>query len=193
MKKYLLIILFIGIAITAFYLFSNETEVVLTESKIVDSTPPVKKVNDQKKKVENESFNAKAEEEFDTAQFDEYLEKVEEDWNKQMEDLFLGQDSQSDKNFKEYIKLKDGYEKERERRYEAFHEMMEAKYGPNYSYSPSAEEEMFNEKLVKTYELRLSEIIGKKKMIEYMKVKDGFNQKLEEEASSSESYLLIEF
>ncbi|GEM_PF-5646483 len=193
MKKYLIISLFIAVTLSAIYLLSRESEVVITESSSVQNKLPSKKVKDAKINVEDESFDAKAEEEFETAQFDAYLEKVEEDWNKSMEELFLDNNAQAKQHLKEYYKLKNGYEKERERRYEAFHEMMEAKYGPNYSYSPSADEEMFNEKLVKIYEENLSKIIGKKKMIEYMKVKDNFNRKLEEDADSSESYLLIEF
>ncbi|WP_372651652.1 hypothetical protein [Halobacteriovorax sp.] len=193
MKKFSITILAVALVLSVIYFLSKETEVVVTESNIVQDTSVPKKKSEIKINTEDESFDAKAEEEFETAQFDQYLEKVEDEWNKNMENLFLVKSSNSDKFLREYNKLKNGYEKERERRYEAFHEMMEAKYGPNYSYSPSADEEMFNEKLVKVYEENLSKIIGKEKMIEYMKVKDSFNRKLEEEAGSSESYLLIEF
>lgn len=135
----------------------------------------------------------KEDEEFDSAQFDKYLEKVEEGWKLKMESVFLEGSAGSSQKLREYLKLKKGYEQEREKRYEAFHKMMEEKHGSNYSYSPSEDEEMFNEKLVKIYESNLAKIVGKGKMVEYLKAKDSFNQKLEDESTDNTSYILIEF
>ncbi|PIK15188.1 hypothetical protein [Halobacteriovorax sp. JY17] len=192
-KKILIISLLLSVSAVVIYLLQGKDvsmEVDREKSPSISSPITTDKQVIQNSKEEN---SPRVEEEFDSAQFDKYLEKVEDDWYKSMEEVFLDKNSKDDRNLKEYLKLKKGYEQEREKRYEAFHKMMEEKYGPNYSYSPSEDEEMFNEKLVKIYETNLSKIIGKKKMVEYLKVKDSFNQNLEKEAQGSNSYILIEF
>lgn len=164
---------------------------------------PLKSINEkeikkpiQVEEVERKSDlkpSSKIEEDVD---FSKYIDRVEEDWNKSVEDLFLEEAESAKRNISEYKKLKNGYEAEREKRYEEFHRIMEEKHGPSYSYSPSVDEEMFNEKLVKAYEKSLSKIIGTDKMRKYVKMKDDFNRKLEEESKKSknnESFLLIEF
>ncbi|WP_417334761.1 hypothetical protein [Halobacteriovorax marinus] len=196
MKKISLVtFILLALSIAIYLIFGSKTkeyELTLGEKRptpIARNTEPPK----VEKKVESEEVKTKVVEEFDSAEFDKYLDEVEEGWNKSIEALFLDNSTHANRNFIEYRKLKNGYEQERERRYEEFHKMMEAKHGENYSYSPSADEEMFNEKLVKIYEGQLAKIIGDKKMIEYLRVKDEFNQKLESRALDDNSYIQIEF
>ncbi|ATH07383.1 hypothetical protein BIY24_05350 [Halobacteriovorax marinus] len=196
MKKISLVtFILLALSIAIYLIFGSKTkeyELTLGEKR---PTPIARKTEPPKveKKVESEEVTTKVVEEFDSAEFDKYLDEVEEGWNKSIEALFLDNSTHANRNLIEYRKLKNGYEQERERRYEEFHKMMEAKHGENYSYSPSADEEMFNEKLVKIYEGQLAKIIGDKKMIEYLRVKDEFNQKLESRALDDNSYIQIEF
>lgn len=193
MKKVSIIVVIIIVLTLVLYYFTRTIESEVSHD-IKIKTPIQKK---DKKIVQTKTQPSEGEvltdEEFNSAQFDQYLSEVEDNWNKSIEDLFLDNTESGQRNIREYLKLKRGYEQERERRYEEFHEMMEKKHGPNYSYSPSAEEEMFNEKLVRIYEKNLSKIVGKRKMIEYLEVKDKFNQKLETESKDSNSYIQIEF
>jgi hypothetical protein len=198
MKKFFLLSSVILILISAYVYFSSSLEV---EGDVVKIQPIPKSIDKQLrvvKKIEaNEEKSAKPKDQLvDNVEFAKYIDRVESDWNKSIEDLFLEDPETGNKYIGEYKKLKNGYEVEREKRYEVFHRIMEEKHGANYSYSPTVDEEMFNEKLVKAYEKSLFEIIGEEKMRKYISVKDNFNRKLEDSSKNSkqgDSFLLIEF
>ncbi|OUR96876.1 hypothetical protein A9Q84_11100 [Halobacteriovorax marinus] len=198
MKKILLVLSLISLSLMAFYYLNADHEDMIEEdvkSPIEKSVPSAK--TETVKTIPVPSKAVVSDNSVDAKSFEKYIDAVEEDWNKNIDDLFLEEAETAQHFIAEYKKLKNGYEAERERRYEKFHRMMEEKHGPNYSYSPSVDEEMYNEKLVKAYELSLSKIIGVEKMRKYMQVKDNFNRKLEDTAKNSkdgsDSFLLIEF
>jgi len=197
MKKSFVITGLVLISALLYYFFvptlDQEEETVLIKESIKKNSETTKKIQ---KVLVKEKVSEVQNKKLDNEEFAKYIDQVEGDWNKSIEDLFLEDPETAKKYLREYKKLKTGYEVERERRYEEFHLMMEEKHGADYSYSPSVDEEMFNEKLVKAYEKSLSEIIGDQKMKKYMSVKDNFNRKLEDSSKSSknnDSFLLIEF
>jgi hypothetical protein len=200
MKKVLIFIILVLTGLVVFYFQNdksldlevvqeNKSEVIKTTNKVASATTKVpSKPNGQDKDIDelisDEELN----------EMNEYLEKIDSEWNNEIENLFMSDSKNGKVHVELYRELKRGYEDERERRYEAFHEEMRKKHGENYSYPPSSDEEMFNEKLVKAYEKVLSEKIGKEKMIEYMSLKDRFNAKLESELSDKTDFFTqIEF
>lgn len=198
MKKIFFISIIVGIGI---YFFlerdSNNTSVQRTNDKIIekDSQSISKKIKTEAEKIDSSNPDlAKATSEEDFDKISEYLEDVQINWINGIENLFMSDAQNGEVNLAIYKDMKSGYEAEREKRYQEFHRKMREEHGSEYSYSPSVDEEMFNEKLVKAYELSLSEKIGEKMMINYMSLKDQFNQDLESKSKSRDDfYTNIEF
>ncbi|WP_127717124.1 hypothetical protein [Halobacteriovorax sp. HLS] len=201
MKKYAILILsLLGVAAVGYYLLSFDINSEIEESSLQDAPSKESKTiaYESNKKVKlNIHTDNKNNTEVDVEELEkinEYLDQVEKDWYNEVENLFLSDAKSGESFLQEYRDLKRGYEQERERRYEDFHAKMRKEHGPNYSYSPSVDEEMFNEKLVKSYELQLSKVIGEKLMIEYMSLKDSFNEKQKSSKKSQDDFFTsIEF
>ena len=197
MKK---IILFLTISIVGLIIFLNQDQLVFTDeiNQSYENIPKQagkenRQVESKKSQIKQDKID-KATSEEDFEEINEYLEEVETNWINGIENLFMS-DAQNGENYLEVYKdMKNGYEEEREKRYQVFHKKMRDKHGSNYSYSPSVDEEMFNEKLVKLYEKSLSEKIGKEMMINYMSLKDKFNKDLESSKKSKDDFFTnIEF
>lgn len=200
MKKYIYwAISFLCLVGIIYYLLSVDIKTEMEASSEVSNTSFEAKKSQtnhsqtkdsiQSKKISNSKIDVE-----ELEKINEYLDRVEIDWYNEIENLFLSDAKSGESFIQEYRELKRGYEEERERRYEEFHARMRKEHGPNYSYSPSIDEEMFNEKLVKAYELELSKIIGEKLMIEYMSLKDSFNEKQKKSKKTEDDFFTsIEF
>ena len=194
MKKIsILVIIIVVIGISFFYLSKNKIEPVYDGVVIEDVNTSVNVVIDKDISPTDESDESIVSKD-ELKDMSEYLDKIETDWNGEIENFFMSDPENGETLVQLYRELKRGFEQERERRYAIFHQQMKQKHGENYSYPPSSDEEMFNEKLVKEYEKVLSEKIGKEKMINYMTLKDTFNNKLEKNSSGDDEFFtLIEF
>jgi hypothetical protein len=202
MKKIIILIfIFIGLGLFFFLKSDIDTTTIQVNSsdKLNDSIniknqtkTKTMKIKDLTKSIESNQSQATSEEEFE--KMSEYLEEVESNWTNSIENLFMSDPENGETFISIYKDMKNGYEMEREKRYQEFHKKMRDEHGSNYSYSPSVDEEMYNEKLVKAYEKTLSEKIGREMMINYMTLKDKFNKDLESNKKSKNDFFTnIEF
>ncbi len=96
------------------------------------------------------------------------------------------------KMFDVYLVFREDNEKEKMEAYEEFHRLMEKKFGANYTYSLSEDQTKMEQKINDKYLKKLKEMMGEKSFIEYLKIRDQFNEDIMRETKGQRP-LLIEF
>lgn len=96
------------------------------------------------------------------------------------------------KMFDVYLVFREDNEKEKMEAYEEFHKLMEKKFGPNYTYSLSEDQTKMEQKINDKYLKKLKDMMGEKAFMEYLKVRDEFNEQIMRETKGQRP-LLIEY
>ena len=145
--------------------------------------------------AENENFTEKSiglsEQELDS--LEEYFDKIETEWEEEIKNLFVAELNLDANLVKEYFSMREDLEVEKDKAFQHFHEQMRKKHGENYAYSPTADQESYEDKILEGYYTVLKEKMGEEKYIEYIKVKERFNDRLRSEQNPTTGVLFIEF
>ncbi len=122
-----------------------------------------------------------------------HFEKVEKDWSDRINQLMGRELGLAPKVIEEYWKMRKGYEQDKLDAFEDFHEEMIEKYGENYSYRPSEEEQMFSAKVRERYDQALVKLIGQDAYVRYLEVRDQFNRELSEVDDKDLGFIKVDF
>lgn len=145
--------------------------------------------------ADDDDFSDKAvalsEDELDS--LEEYFDKIELEWEEEIKNLFVAELNLDAALVKEYFSMREGLELEKDKSFRRFHEEMKKKHGENYAYSPTVDQESYEDKILEGYYKILKEKIGEEKYVEYIKVKERFNDRLRSEQNPTDGVLFIEF
>lgn len=159
------------------------------------ATPAAAVTNDSK--VEIEPVTAEEEgmvlTEDQMIKLEAYFEKVEKDWSDRMNQLFVKEMGLEARVLQEYWKMREGYEQDKLDAFEDFHEEMIEKYGENYTYKPSEEEQLFSAKVRQRYDQALQKLVGEEAYTKYMEVRDQFNRELTEVDDKDLGFIKVDF
>lgn len=122
-----------------------------------------------------------------------YFEKVEKDWSERINQLMVRELELEPKVVEEYYKMREGFEQDKLDAFEDFHEEMIEKYGENYTYRPSEEEQMFSAKVRERYDQALVKLIGQDNYVRYLEMRDQFNRELAEVDDKDLGFIKIDF
>ncbi len=122
-----------------------------------------------------------------------YFEKVEKDWSDKMNQLFVRELGLDAKVLQDYWKMREGYEQDKLDAFEEFHEEMIEKYGDNYTYKPSEEEQLFSAKVRQRYDQALLKLIGDEAYSRYLEVRDQYNRELSEVNDKDLGFIKVDF
>jgi hypothetical protein len=122
-----------------------------------------------------------------------YFEKVEKDWSDRMNQLLTRELGLEPKVVEEYWKMREGYEQDKLDAFEDFHEEMIEKYGENYTYRPSDEEQMFSAKVRERYDQALMKLIGADAYARYLEARDQYNRELSEVEDKDLGFIKVDF
>lgn len=177
----------------------NTTEVSSSSLKIKDNdglpqsgksltTEEMSTTEKEKLLAESEKINTAEtlDEKESEKEFQEF-DRLENAWIKEVQKVFP-----KPKMFDVYLVFREDCEREKMEVYEEFHKLMEKKYGKNYSYSLSEDqtkrEQLINDKYLK----KLKDMLGEKDFMNYLKVRDQFNEEIARNTKGKRP-LLIEY
>jgi hypothetical protein len=206
MKKWLpglLILLFLGWASYRFFFTRDITKATATNSMALDwneldattgskvtETPETIKVTPPAPSGEQESTVSPDNAVVKTSptaegkdQFQEF-DIIEGKWIGQVEGI-IGK-----KNFPRYLAMRKRNESEKLVAYKAYHEYLKQKYGDNYSYNISEDQNVAEKKINQRYLQMLLRLIGEEKFQQYLKARDQIN---EENRRDNKEFIQIEF
>ncbi|EQC50850.1 hypothetical protein [Bacteriovorax sp. DB6_IX] len=149
--------------------------------KIMQAVPKSKLINDQvdvDKQMEG---------------WEEKYDEIEAKWTSQIKSLFIEEFQVEEKVYQEYLKMREGLEKDKVRAFDTFHQEMEAKYGPSYTYNPTEQERQFEKDIRSKYDEVLLKLIGQNRFTRYLEVRDRFNQDLMEKQDPNQGVILMDF
>ncbi len=126
------------------------------------------------------------------AEFEEYYEEVENNWFSQIEALFVGEFSLKEEVIESYMDLRESYEEEKMISFQEFHDFMASKHGDQYTYNPTDDMEVFENKVADEYYEKMRALLGDDQYRRYLEVKDQFNDRLREEQDVDKLVILIE-
>ena len=126
-------------------------------------------------------------------ELEEYFEKIEEEWADQLKQLFKNELQISDEVMEQYEDLREGFEEEKLAAFQEYHEQMVAKHGENYAYRPSADEKVFEKKVLDEYYDRLRKLLGDESYNRYVEVRERFNERIKSEQDPAKGILVIDF
>lgn len=148
-------------------------------------------VNEERlKEMKRDSFdeqNVEAVDNEDNKKDFEAFDKFEARWISEVKKVFP-----KPKMFDVYLVFREDNEKEKMEVYEEFHKLMEKKFGPNYTYSLSEDQTKMEQKINDKYLKKLKDMMGEKAFMEYLKVRDEFNEQIMRETKGQRP-LLIEY
>lgn len=126
-------------------------------------------------------------------ELEEYFEKIEEEWGETLEQLFKQELQLSKETIEQYEELREGFEEEKLAAFQEYHEQMVAKHGDNYAYRPSADEKIFEKKVLDEYFDRLRRVLGDEAYGRYSEVRERFNERIKSEQDPAKGVLVIDF
>jgi len=110
-----------------------------------------------------------------------YFVKVEKDWKNKMRNMIMTDFKLGSEVFKQYEVLREGLERDKMEAFEEFHSYMRDKYGDNYTYNPTEDEDQFSKKLHEDYADRLRKLLGEENYKRYLEEKERENRRLKDE------------
>ncbi len=131
-----------------------------------------------------------SEEEMD--QLEAYYERTEKNWDQKVANMF-SECGLPKEAFGDYQKLRESYEEAKMDAFQEFHNKMIEKYGENYEYNPSDEQENFDEKVNSKYQDKLKTLIGAKCHPKYLEMRDQNNEKLSKEQNPELGKMVMDF
>jgi hypothetical protein len=213
MKKTYLIGSALSIGILIIVFFPNNTKKMRTDTDFSASSNTNQKVNSDsttnEKILENGKQILKTDKESKIAvldahldpnelsedeisEFEDYFEEVEKNWITKIENLFVSEFSFNDEKMEIYMDLRDNYEEEKMIAFQEFNELMVSKYGENYTYTPTKDMEVFENKLEDVYKEKMRSFVGDENFIRYQEVLEEYNTKLRQEQDPDKGIILIE-
>lgn len=126
-------------------------------------------------------------------ELDEYFEKVENEWEESIRNLFLKEFGLAEDDLKDYEEMRDKYETDKLEAFQDFHEYMVEKHGENYVYNPSDDELNFDDKVKFEYQDQLRKKVGDYNFKKYIKLVDKFNERLKREQDPYKGTMTIDF
>lgn len=216
MKKIVIAIIILAIAAGGFYFFTsqqsktangNEAKDVMTSQiQVVEfEDTPAKKIaagnDDSAEAVEASGDGTKLElDVVDDEDLERRLEakeeefdRLEEEWLTNVKELFISELGLTEKEYKDYLNMREGLFNDKVSAFEEMHEQLEEKYGENYTYNPTEEEMAFDREIQKKYDDLLLEKIGKDAFIKYLELRDRTNEKILEATKPNDAAMLMEF
>ncbi|MFG1505997.1 hypothetical protein [Halobacteriovorax sp. ZH5_bin.2] len=213
MKKIVIAIIILAIAAGGFYLFTSQQsnsktakDIMTSQVQVVEfEDTPAKKIaagNDDSAEAVEPNGNA-AKLDLDVVD-DEDLERrleakeeefdrLEEEWLTNVKELFISELGLTEKEYKDYLSMREGLFNDKVSAFEEMHEQLEEKYGENYTYNPTEEEMAFDREIQKKYDDLLLEKIGKDAFIKYLELRDRTNEKILEATKPNDAAMLMEF
>lgn len=214
MKKFASFIIVVAIIATAYLLFQKfntgsdtagvkESEVMVVEfedraaPKLDNEDSDPVKVEDVEEEVNSsrEGLLIQSDEELDKRleEKEEEFDRLEEQWLSDVKDLFLNELQLTEREYKDYLNMREGLFSDKITAFEDMHDQLEAKYGENYTYNPTEEEMAFDREIQKKYDELLLRKIGKEAFIKYLELRDRTNEKILESTKQDDAALLMEF
>jgi len=122
-----------------------------------------------------------------------YFDEVEGQWEQEISNLLLGEMGLGQKALEEYQSLKENYEEEKLEAFEEFHEYMEEKYGDNYAYNPSDDQESFDNKVNDIYLEKMRTLLGgEENYARYIEIKENFNDGLRRQQDPEKGVIFMD-
>ncbi|WP_412473633.1 hypothetical protein [Halobacteriovorax sp. YZS-1-1] len=214
MKKFASFVIVVAIIATAYLLFQKlntgsdtagvkESEVMVVEfedraaPKLDNEDSDPVKVEDVEDEVSSsrEGLLIQSDEELDKRleEKEEEFDRLEEQWLSDVKDLFLNELQLTEREYKDYLNMREGLFSDKIAAFEDMHDQLEAKYGENYTYNPTEEEMAFDREIQKKYDELLLRKIGKEAFIKYLELRDRTNEKILESTKQDDAALLMEF
>ncbi|MDC1174306.1 hypothetical protein OAT67_02850 [Bacteriovoracaceae bacterium] len=125
-------------------------------------------------------------------ELDEYFDKVEEEWDRKIKDLFITEMGLSSQDVEDYNKMKEGFAEDKIEIYQDYHEEMVQKYGDSYQFKPSEEMTSFEKKLREDYQNLIRKRIGDDNFKKYIEMLDNYNEEVRREQNPQLPALYIE-
>lgn len=124
-------------------------------------------------------------------------EYVEEDisymWSQKARNLFVDELGFAEKDYEDYLNLRDRFETERMQVFSDFYEEMANKYGDSYSFEPSQEMKDVESRIKQDYLDQLRGRLGEEGFSRYQQALKEFNDTTARRMEGSESIPYIEF
>jgi hypothetical protein len=129
----------------------------------------------------------------DMDKFQAYFQKVEQAWQESMENLIVKELGKGEQAFRTYVSMREGYEQDKMEAFEQQHKELEQKYGKNYTYRPTEDEQNFSKKILPLYQDKLKKMLGDDGFKRYEDVKSTFNTEQSKNADSEIGFMQMEF
>ncbi|EPZ51875.1 hypothetical protein M902_2323 [Bacteriovorax sp. BAL6_X] len=124
---------------------------------------------------------------------EEEFDRLEEEWLKNVKELFISELGLTEREYKDYLNMREGLFNDKVSAFEEMHEQLEEKYGENYTYNPTEEEMAFDREIQKKYDDLLLEKVGKDAFIKYLELRDRTNERILESTKANDAAMLMEF
>lgn len=214
MKKFVSLIIVVAVVVTAYFLYkesdlSNESAKVAESEVLVvefedraaprvdnkDKAPVDSKTDEEKSSQTREGLVVQTDEELDRRleEKEEEFDRLEEKWLDDVKDLFLNELGLTEREYKDYLNMREGLFSDKIAAFEDMHDQLEEKYGENYTYNPTEEEMAFDREIQKKYDDLLLRKIGKEAYIKYLELRDRTNEKILESTKQDDAALIMEF
>ncbi|MGB0453932.1 MAG: hypothetical protein ACPGJV_09475 [Bacteriovoracaceae bacterium] len=125
-------------------------------------------------------------------ELEERFARNEREWLERVRDTFEDWGIKA-QVFKDYLKLRDEFEKEALSGLDDFHDNQEQKKGANYKYQINDFDNEVMDRLRKKYYEKLSDLIGQERLKEFLRKRDEFNEELKQSFKGIKSDDLIDF
>ncbi|MBT7608279.1 MAG: hypothetical protein HN576_00890 [Bacteriovoracaceae bacterium] len=209
-KKYLIGFALLILVLSIIYISSNPKQMRTNTDFGTSHTSQVKKEQDLKEakiNQDDEVVNKEQENiisvpdahldpnelsESEIAEFEDYFEEVEKNWITRIESLFVSEFTFEDEKMEEYMDIRDRYEEEKMIAFQEFNEFMVSKYGENYTFTPTKDMEVFENKLESVYKEKMRAFVGDENYIRYREVLEEYNERLRQEQDPDKGIILIE-
>ncbi|MFG1499570.1 hypothetical protein ABMA70_05115 [Halobacteriovorax sp. XZX-3] len=217
MKKIVITIIILAIAAGGFYFFNtkqsktniandkNSLEVMTSQVNVVEfEDTPAKKVAAGSEEAQalganegtpNLDLDVVDDEELERRleAKEEEFDRLEEEWLTNVKELFINDLGLTEKEYKDYLSMREGLFNDKVSAFEEMHDQLEEKYGENYTYNPTEEEMAFDREIQKKYDDLLLQKIGKDAFIKYLELRDRTNEKILEATKANDAAMLMEF
>lgn len=124
---------------------------------------------------------------------DQLLSEYEENWDKEMEDLFLKKLNLTKQDYEDYLLMRDGFEEDRVEAFQEFHQRMVEEHGDKYSYPPSLEMEDNDRKIKQDYLDLFRKRFGEEAYERYLNTLESYNDSIRRNADPDYGVLRIDF
>lgn len=151
---------------------------VFKRKEVVKKEPVEKKVEDVEPEV-NKEFS---EEELD--KISNFIEGIETGWRDRITNLFLDELGLPEETLQSYFDIRDRYEQEKLTAYEDFHEDMLSKYGDEYSFNPTEDEDLYDGEILDRYFNQIRDLLGADNFKPYLYALDEYNESIKKGATA---------